>query len=194
MTSLVAVLDTCVLFPQTLRDLLLRAAEAGLYRPRWSDEILDELWRNLQEERGLSPEQARHLLGELRRAFPEAMVTGYDRLIGDMTNAPKDRHVLAAAVRVGAPVIVTDNVKDFPEEDLVPFGVEARTGDEFLKDLYDFDPDRLARIIVELNAARKRPPEPLRATLERLARATPKFVAQVRIHPAVALRLKREYP
>jgi hypothetical protein len=35
------VLDSCVLYPMYLRDLLLRAAEAELYRAHWSQEILD---------------------------------------------------------------------------------------------------------------------------------------------------------
>ena len=112
MTSiLVAVTDTCSIFPQTLRDVLLRAAEVGLYRLRWSEEILDELGRNLREERGLTQEQTQHLLTEMRRAFPEATVSGYERLVGRMTNHPGDRHVLAAAVQVAAQVIVTDNLR-----------------------------------------------------------------------------------
>ncbi len=49
------VLDSCVLFPALLRDTLLRAAEVGLYRVHWSQQILDDTTRNLIE-RGISME------------------------------------------------------------------------------------------------------------------------------------------
>src|SRR5438270_11035631 len=188
MSSFAVVADTCVLFPQTLRDILLRAAEAGLCRLRWSDEILDELGQNLQEERGLSEEQARHLLTEMRKAFPEATVTGYERLTGKMTNKPEDRHVLATAVHAGAQVIVTDNLKDFAEEALAPYNIEAQTSDEFLEYLYEVNPEQMARIVIELNAARKRPAEPLQSTLDRLAKSAPRFVAKVRQRPMPGTR------
>src|SRR6185312_3901411 len=100
----VAVVDTCCLFPLTLRDLILRAAERGIFRIRWSEQILEELRSNLQEDRGLTEDQARHLLTEMRRAFPEASVTGYEHLVGSMTNDKGDRHVLATAVHAGAEV------------------------------------------------------------------------------------------
>ena len=181
-SSVVAVTDTCSIFPQTLRDVLLRAAEAELYRLRWSDAILDELARNLREERGLTEEQARHLLTEMRRSFPEAAVTGYERLAESMTNHPGDRHVLAAAVYASAQVIITDNLRDFPDDALAPFDIEAQTPDEFLVSLFDRHPDEMARIILALNAARRKPPEPLAATLNRLAKSAPRFVALLREH------------
>jgi predicted nucleic acid-binding protein len=192
MSSFAAVSDTCSLFPQTLRDTLLRAAEAGLYRLRWSDEILEELRRNLQEQRGLTQQQAQHLLTQMRQAFAEATVTGYEQLVRSMTNHPKDRHVLAAAVHAGAQVIVTNNLKDFPAEALSPYNIEAQTPDEFLEYLYDMFPDAMARIIIEQNAARRKPPETLHRTLERLARSAPRFAALMRTHRRVAQALEQE--
>jgi predicted nucleic acid-binding protein len=192
MSSFVAVADTCALFPQTLRDTLLRAAEADLYRVRWSEEILEELRRNLEERRGLTREQAQHLLTQMRRAFPEATVTGYEQLVGSMTNHPDDRHVLATAVLAGAQVIITDNLKDFPEAALSPYNIESQAPDEFLEYLYDMFPDVMARIVIEQNADRRRPPETLNDTLERLSRSAPGFVAHVRTHLRVAQALEKE--
>lgn len=94
----VVVLDTSVLFPAPLCDTLLRAARRGLYRARWSADILAELQGNLIEDRGLNQAQARHRIDEMQAAFPEATVIDYRGLVGAMTNHPKDRHVLAAAV------------------------------------------------------------------------------------------------
>lgn len=96
-----AVLDACVLFPAALRDTLLRAADAGLYRPQWSHAILEEVRRNLIAAGRLDATRAQRLLAAMRREFPEAEVRGYEALVPAMTNDPKDRHVLAAAVSAG---------------------------------------------------------------------------------------------
>ena len=53
-------------------------------------------------------------MSQMTRAFPDAAVTGHESLIEAMTNDTADRHVLAAAITVGADVIVTDNVRHFP--------------------------------------------------------------------------------
>jgi predicted nucleic acid-binding protein len=190
--SLAASTDTCSLFPQTLRDTLLRAAAADLCQIHWSGEILEELRRNLQEERGLTDEQVQHLLIQMHTAFPEAMVRGYEPLVPAMTNHPKDRHVLAAAVLAGAQVIVTDNLRDFTSEALSPYGIEARTPDEFLEYLYDQFPGAMAEIVIEQNAARQRPPEPLQRTLLRLGKSAPRFSERVSAHPRVVHVLERE--
>jgi hypothetical protein len=88
----------------TLRDTLLRAAEAGLYRPYWSQEILDGATRNLVMTGRMTEEQAIRLQTQIQRAFPQALIEVPDTLIESMTNDPADRHVLAAAVFAGATI------------------------------------------------------------------------------------------
>lgn len=95
-------LDACVLVPYPLCDLLLRLADADMYRPLWSAQILDEVERTLINRMGVSPAKARRRLDQMRSAFPTASVEGYQDLVPAMTNDPKDRHVLAAAVRARA--------------------------------------------------------------------------------------------
>jgi predicted nucleic acid-binding protein len=104
------VLDTCVLYPFSLCDLLLRLADRELYDPFWSDRILDELARNLAEA-GLTAEQVAWRISQMRQAFPAAEVPAdaVARLEPAMANHPKDRHVLAAAVASGADAIVTSS-------------------------------------------------------------------------------------
>lgn len=63
MSTPIVVLDACVLIPEWLRDLFLRAAEAGLVQYRWTPRILDEVGRNLQSDFGLSTGQAAKLCG-----------------------------------------------------------------------------------------------------------------------------------
>ena len=96
-----AFLDTCTLYGAYLCDSLLRLAEAGTYRPLWSADVLDELERALVA-RGLEQTAVTHRVYEMRRAFPDAEVRGYENLVGRMTCDPKDRHMLAAAVRSDA--------------------------------------------------------------------------------------------
>jgi hypothetical protein len=80
------------------------------------------------------------LIGQIERHFPEARITDYEKLIGVMTNDPKDRHVVAAAVKAGAHVIVTSNLRDFPAAALSDWGIEAQHPDEFLIDLLGHHP------------------------------------------------------
>lgn len=137
-----AVLDTNALYPFSLRDTLLRLAELELYTPLWSERILEEMRRNLVE-RQIADEQAERILSAMRGAFEEAEVDAgeIDRLEPAMTNDPKDRHVLAAAVAAGSELIVTFNLDDFPAEACEPLGVEAIHPDDFLIDLHDLSPD-----------------------------------------------------
>lgn len=106
--AFVALLDANVLYPAYLRDALLRLAEAEIYQVRWSRQILDEMARNVLENNPELPEERiERLVRTMERAFPEAMVTGHEPLVSSMTNDPKYRHVMAAAVRGRADVIVT---------------------------------------------------------------------------------------
>jgi hypothetical protein len=133
-----AVLDACVLWPNSLRDTSLRLAETPrLYIPKWTDRIWEAVLRNLERRSGLSAQQTGHLLSQVQLHFPEAFVTGYEPLIDLMANDLKDRHVAAAAVRCNAQVIVTFNLKDFPPASLAVWGVEAQHPDDFL--LYQYD-------------------------------------------------------
>jgi hypothetical protein len=51
MSELIAIYDSCVLYPAPLRDLLVRLALTGLFRARWTDAIHDEWIRNVLENR-----------------------------------------------------------------------------------------------------------------------------------------------
>lgn len=120
--AFVAVYDANVLYPNILRDVLIRVAGAGLVQAKWTETILDETFRNLRANR---PDLAPDALGRTRRlmksAVRDCLVKGYEPLI-DILELPDkdDRHVLAAAVRAKAQVIVTFNLKDFPRKPWLP--------------------------------------------------------------------------
>lgn len=180
MSSFYVVLDACVLYPFHLRDTLLRTAEKGLYRVHWSATILDEAVRNLVKTGRVDEVQARHLTTTMAVSFPEANVTGYEYLVGAMTNDEKDRHVIAAAVRCHAQVIVTANLSDFPDAALTPYGLEAQHPDEFLCNLLNLDPSRVLQAILEQAADLRRPPHTVLEVLERLGKTVPDFAESVR--------------
>jgi predicted nucleic acid-binding protein len=175
----VVVLDANVLFPFTLRDTLLRAAAAGLYEIRWSAEILDEMTRNLVENGVMPQEKADRLRAIMVREFPEAQVTGYDDLVAAMPNDPKDRHVAAAAVKAGAQVITTSNLRDFAE---LPKGIEAQSPDTFLCNLFDLAPDAFIDLLRDQADDLAKPPVSFEELLGRLERVAPDFVEGVREH------------
>lgn len=135
------VLDACVLYPSFLRDLLIRLGLTGLYQPKWSAIIENEWQRNLLADRtDLTQEQVQRTATMMNKAVPDAMITGFEPLI-DSIALPDvdDRHVVAAAVRSNAEIIVTLNLKDFPTPELDTFGIEALHPDDFIMDLFDLN-------------------------------------------------------
>lgn len=134
-----AFLDACVLGSGLRRNILLSLAEAGLFRPRWSSRVLDETEKAIAVITGGSADTGRQRRA-MEAAFPEALVSGFEHLeeglqLPDMN----DRHVVAAAIATAAAVIVTDNLKDFPEEALRPYGLEACSADAFIADTIELD-------------------------------------------------------
>jgi predicted nucleic acid-binding protein len=137
----VVVLDANVLYPFRVRDTLLRFAEAGLFRARWSSTILDEWTRNLLAKRPELESSIKSQLAAMEKAFPEGCVDGAEALVAALTLPdPDDRHVLATAIRTGAEHIVTENLRDFPNEILAPFGISAVTADDFLTSTFELYP------------------------------------------------------
>ncbi|MFG2043386.1 PIN domain-containing protein [Dactylosporangium sp. NPDC048998] len=155
-----AVLDTCVLWPSLQRDFLLSLAVEGMYRPVWSAAILEELEYHEAmklvsrgEEEGTASRRANRLVQQMRAAFDDAEVHGWEGLDGSYgLPDPDDEHVLAAAVVAGAGAIVTHNLKHFPS-DRLPLGVEVLPPSEFAANTVSLDPVR-ARAAVSAIAER----------------------------------------
>lgn len=168
--AFVVVYDACVLYPAPLRDLLLRLAAKGLVRARWTDQILDECFRNILMNRpDLNEASLQRTRALMNRAIPDVLVTGFEGLIAglDLPDAD-DRHVLAAAIRAGAQVIVTANLDDFPAEKLTPYAIEAQHPDEFVLHQLDLAAGLVCTAVAEQAASLKNPPRTLADILDAL--------------------------
>lgn len=87
-----------------------------------------------------------------------------------MTNHPKDRHILAAAVAAGAQTIVTNNLRHFPRKALAPLDIVAQTPNQFLTDLFYENPDLVFEAIRQQSANTRRPHLTVEAILSNLAK------------------------
>lgn len=151
------VLDTNVIHPLTIRDLLFWFAWYNLYTPKWSGHIFNE-WHSLMLRKGVSEKDANIRLLNATKAFPDALVTNYEGLI-DTLDLPdvNDKHVLAAAIKTNANVIVTNNLKDFPKDYLASFGLSAKSADDFLTDIIDLNIDTAVKAFKEMVLHRTNP-------------------------------------
>ena len=166
-----AIYDANILYPAPLRDLFIRLAQAGVVRAKWTETIHDEWIRNvLKNNVELSSEKLARTRNLMNEAVRDCLVTGHEELIDSLALPdPDDRHVLAAAIRSGAEVIVTYNLKDFPVEILAQFGIEAFHPDEFLLSLFDQAPGVVCGAVKRQREGLRNPPktaEELLATLE----------------------------
>jgi len=166
------VYDANVLYPNTLRDLLIRIAQSGTVQAKWTDAILDEMIFALRRNRADIPEEKLQRLRDLMtRAVRDCLVTGYEPLIdGLKLPDPDDRHVLAAAIKAGAQVIVTRNLKDFPEFDLAPWNIEAKSPDAFILDQVHINVQTVAASVRQIADSRTNPPEAIDDVLTQLER------------------------
>lgn len=160
-----AVLDACVLAPALTRNVLLSLAREEMYRPRWSDQILDETERaivSILTNRGAddAPARAARACNPIREAFPENMVTEFEQFIDGVVGLgdDNDRHVVAVAIKTKASVIVTDNLNDFPAPVLAPYELEALSADDFIANTIDLDERAAIRALSAMRARLRNPP------------------------------------
>ena len=151
------VLDTNVIHPIVIRDLLFWFAYYDLFTPKWSNHIFDE-WKRLMKSKGASSEEVEKRLINAQSAFPDALVENYESLIDGLTLPDiKDRHVLAAAIKTNANVIVTNNLKDFPKDYLATFGLSVKSADDFITDTIDLNQETAVKAFKEMVLHKRNP-------------------------------------
>jgi len=158
--AFVVVYDANVLYPSTLRDVLIRVALTGLVQAKWTDDILDEVFDNIKANRpDLDTGKLDRTRLLMQRAVRDSMVTGYRRLI-DVVELPdpEDRHVVAAAIRARAQLIVTFNLKHFPADELAAWDIQAKHPDDFLIDQFHLDAIRVHQAVQAVADSWRNPP------------------------------------
>ncbi len=154
-----------------------------LYDLCLSEKILDELQRSLVNTGRANPQSALRLIEAIHVAFPDSIKTArtYARLIPQMQNHPKDRHVLALAVASKCQTIVTSNLVHFPKSVLEPLAIEAMHPDVFLMNLFDQAPNVMAGLVQAQAAALKAPPMTVQDVIAELDnQGAPRFATSVK--------------
>ena len=178
--ALIVLLDANVIWSAAVRDTLLLAAEQGLFRPVWTKRILDEMASSLKLRRpDLDPVRVDRIVSQMLQFFPEGLVEGYEDLIPSMRNHEGDRHVLAAAVKAGAAVIVTGNSSHFPPGACEPYEIEVQSPDEFPCQLWYLQPAEMVSVLKQQAEHLVNPPRTAVQVVETLGRSVPKFAETV---------------
>ena len=171
--AFIVVYDANVLYPNTLRDLLIRIAQLPhIVQAKWTDEILDEMLRALRKNLpDISEEKTDRLRERINAAVRDCLVLGYEPLIEvlDLPD-PDDRHVLAAAIKVNAQLIVTWNRKHFPQDKMAPWGVRAKSPDDFVRDTMGIDSEAVWACVQQIVDSRTRRPVTVEDVLGELER------------------------
>lgn len=152
-----ALLDTCVIYPTVMRQMLLGAARGGAFTPLWSARIIGEWQRAAQK---LGPEGVAQAQGEaalLAADWPQAQVTWPPSLEARLwLPDPADTHVLAAAIASSADVIVTLNARDFPRNVLAEEGLSRSDPDALLQGIWQAQPEMMAQVAATVLADARR--------------------------------------
>jgi predicted nucleic acid-binding protein len=184
-SNFTALFDACVLYPAPLRDFLMNLAITDLFRAKWTDEIHDEWIRNVLMNRpDLMKDRLQRTRDLMNSHVRDCLVIGYQDLIPSLTLPDtNDRHVLAAAIRAGADVIVTYNLKDFPVATLERYGIEAQHPDEFITHLIDLAPPVICEAAKRQRMSLKNPPQSVEQLLSAYERqGLAQTVAELRLY------------
>jgi len=157
----VALLDACVLYPPSLRDLLMWLGTVGAYEPRLTDDIHAEWIRHvLADKPQVTPAQLERTRRLMNQVSPNCLVSGYEARIPLLTLPDADdRHVLAAAIAAQAAVLVTFNLPDFPAALLAPYGIAPLHPDIFLSALFEDEPALFLQAVQRHRASLRNPPK-----------------------------------
>jgi PIN domain len=161
MASSTVIYDACVLYPASVRDLVVELARTGLLRAKRTARIHAE-WINAASRDRPELDRARleRVAQLMNSAVPDCLVTGFESLETSLPLLPdpNDRHVLAAAILCGAQEIVTFNLRDFSDTTLEPYGIRAIHPDAFVEHLLDLNPDVTCEAIRRIRRRLANPP------------------------------------
>ncbi len=162
LSGFIVLFDACVLYPAPVRDLLLELAAAGLFRAKWTERIHDEWTQNLLRKRpDLTSEKLERTRRLINESVDDCLIDGYEHLCSQLELPdPDDRHVLAAAVKGQAQMIITYNLKDFPADSIEKYGIEVQHPDDFFLNQSDLHLPAFLSSVKNCRNRLKNPPKP----------------------------------
>ena len=179
-------IDTNVLFPFSVMDLMLALTEDGIHDVMWSDDLLNEWERVIVRERHRSPDAAAAITATIRQFFADTCVPAesYRSLVAEVDGPdPDDNAHMAAAVAARVEALVTWNEKDFNCGFIKRHAVKVVGPDEYLCSLYEEFPSEVLATITRLAAGKHRPsmtPLDIADTLDR--GGVSEFASRARAH------------
>jgi predicted nucleic acid-binding protein len=166
--------DTNVLFPFSVMDLMLALTEDAVHEVVWTETLLAEWERVIVRQHHRSAEAAASITAAIREFFPESRISEetYAPLVASMPgDDPDDRHHMAAAISGRARMLVTWNLADFPAEPLAALGLRVIDPDQYLCELLDQLPQEVTATVVRLAGEKRRPPKTPTDLVNDLAKA-----------------------
>lgn len=150
----------------------MQMAVMEIFQAKWTAEIhrewIEALLRKEPHRERAALERTRDLMDNSTR---DCLITGYEPLVSIVSlPAIHDRHVLAAAVVGRCDVIVSRNLKHFPDAALAPYGIEARHPDAFISGHLSLAPVLFCGTVRTVRARLKNPPYSVAEYLGTLAR------------------------
>lgn len=140
-------LDTCVLYPTVMREMLLGVAEVGAFEPLWSAEIEGEWAHTAEKHQAGARVFAEGEIAMLNARWPNGRVRYGEGLKARLWLPDQgDIHVLAAAIAGSAEAIITLNKKDFPVQILAEEGLGLMDPDAYLRGVFAADPDMVTSV------------------------------------------------
>lgn len=172
--------DANLLVSVGLTDLILSIADRELFNPLWSEEILNEV-RRFGVKTGVKTEALENRLRMMNEYFPDGKVDNYESITETLEcKDPNDRHVLAAAIKGGASILVTENISDFPLDIEEKYSIEIMKLDDFLELQFSLAPELVCIAIALLILRLKNPPFTVEEYVEKIKIRLPSFHAHLK--------------
>ncbi|HLB52736.1 MAG TPA: PIN domain-containing protein [Chlamydiales bacterium] len=158
-SGFIVLFDACVLYQAPVRDLVIELAIAELYRAKWTNKIHDEWIGSLTCNRpDISKEKLEHTRQLINESIEDCLIEGYENIAKTLTLPDSDDcHVLAAAIKAHAQMIVTYNMRDFPRDYLDSFGIEVQHPDTFFLNQSDLQQSVFLAAVKRIRLSLKRP-------------------------------------
>lgn len=136
--KIVAFLDSCVLYPFTVRDLLIQFSYDGMFRAKWSLQVRSEVIKNVEHDNPSAKGKLGPTFDLMEKTVPDFSAEATTITSAEVTKSKtdkKDVDILAAAIDGGRTHLVTSNLRHFDITFASARGISVIHPDEFIERL-----------------------------------------------------------